>query len=61
MIICSIQLEITYKFLSVTCKGIINATSFPGISLLLRNKTLVAAGYVAPKIWEQKKMQGEKE
>ena len=29
-------------------------TSFPGFSLLLRERTPVAAGQVVPKIWEPK-------
>ena len=29
-------------------------TSFPRFSLLLRERTLVAAGHVVPKIWEPK-------
>ena len=34
--------------------------SFPGFFLLLREKTLVAAGHVTPKIWEPKVREGKK-
>ena len=39
--------------------GTEHSTSFPGFSLLLRERTLVAAGHVAPKIWEPKIREGK--
>ena len=36
------------------------ATSFPGFFLLLRERTLGAAGHMTPKIWEPKIREGQK-
>ena len=36
------------------------ATAFPELSLLLKDRTLVVAGHVAPKIWEPKLREGKK-
>ena len=36
------------------------ATAFPEFSLLLKHKTLVVAGRLAPKIWEPKLREGKK-
>ena len=35
-------------------------TSFPGFSLLLRERNTVAAGHVAPKMWEPKIREGRR-